>query len=140
MSQVNKAVVRQWFDNFSNGDFEAQAALVGEGHQFHFPFVPAPMDGPAHIGAQQGFKAAVPDLQFTLHEQLADGDKVVTRFTATGTFQNEFMGMPPTGGAVEFNGINIMQINGGKNVEEWDAFDTLTLMRQFGAVPAPEEG
>ncbi|NKB66358.1 MAG: ester cyclase [Candidatus Latescibacteria bacterium] len=140
MSAANKAVVRQWFANFSSGDLAAQTALLGSGHQYHFPFVPVPLDGPAHMAAQQGFQAAIPDLQFTLHEQLADGDKVVTRFTFTGTFKNAFMGMPPTGGAIACNGINIMHIVDGKNAEEWDAFDTLTLMRQFGAVPTPEDG
>lgn len=140
MSEENKAFARRWFENFAAGNFEEQQANCGPGHLFHFPLSPEPMDPEAHNGAQQGFKAAVPDLQFDILEQLADGDKVITRFALRGTHSGEFMGLPPTGNALEVRGINIMQIVDGKNAEEWDALDTLALMQQLGAVPTQEEG
>ena len=71
---------------------------------------------------------------FELHDQIAEDDKVATRFTATGTFTNEFQGLPPSGEGIEFSGTNIMRIVDGKNVEEWDDFDTMALMGQLGAI------
>ena len=134
MSAKNKALARSFFESFSNGDFEATKAMMAENHIFHFPLADAPMDRHNHAGAQGVFKAAIPDLTFELHDQIAQGDKVVTRFTVTGTFTNEFQGLPPSGEGIEFSGINIMLIVDGKNVEEWDAFDTMALMDQLGAI------
>lgn len=134
MSEENKALVRGYFDSFSNGDIEATKAIMADNHVFHFPLADAPMDRNDHAGAQSVFKAAIPDLKFELHDQIAEGDKVVTRFTATGTFTNEFQGLEPSGEGIDFSGTNIMHIVDGKNVEEWDAFDTMALMSQLGAI------
>ena len=134
MSEKNKALARSFFESFSNGDFEATKAMMADNNVFHFPLADAPMDRDNHAGAQGVFKAAIPDLTFELHDQIAQGDKVVTRFTVTGTFTNEFQGLPPSGEGIEFSGINIMLIVDGKNVEEWDAFDTMALMGQLGAI------
>ena len=134
MSEENKALVRSYFESFSNGDIEATKAMMADNHVFHFPLADAPMTKDDHAGAQGVFKAAIPDLTFELHDQIAEGDKVVTRFTATGTFTNEFQGLPPSGEGIEFSGTNIMRIVDGKNVEEWDAFDTMALMGQLGAI------
>lgn len=140
MAEENKAFVRHWFDNFVSGNFEAQKEMMAPDHRLHFPLSPEPMDPETHIGANRGFKAAVPDLHFTIEDQIAEGDKVVTRWTARGTHKGEFQGLPPTGNAIEFRGINIMRVVDGKNVEEWDAFDTLALMQQLGAVPPAGPG
>ena len=134
MSEENKALVRSFFESFSNGDLEATKAMMADNHVFHFPLADAPMTKGDHAGAQSALKAAIPDLKFEVHDQIAEGDKVVTRFTATGTFTNEFQGLPPSGEGIEFSGTNIMHIVDGKSVEEWDAFDTMALMGQLGAI------
>ena len=134
MLQDNKAFVSSFFKSFSNGDLEATKAMMGQSHVYHFPLTDAPMDRENHSSAQVVFKAAIPDLLFELHDQIAEDDKVATRFTATGTFTNEFQGLPPSGEGIEFSGTNIMRIVDGKNVEEWDDFDTMALMGQLGAI------
>ncbi|MQG76164.1 MAG: ester cyclase [SAR202 cluster bacterium] len=134
MSEENKTLVRSFFESFSNGDLDATKAIMADNHIFHFPLADEPMDKENHAGAQSVFKAAIPDLKFEIHDQIAEGDKVVTRFTVTGTFTNEFQGLPPSGEAIEFSGTNIMRIVDGKSVEEWDAFDTMALMGQLGAI------
>ena len=58
----------------------------------------------------------------------------MTRFSAAGTFTNEFQGLPPSGEAIESSGINITQFKDGKNIEEWDPFDTMAVMGQLGAI------
>jgi steroid delta-isomerase-like uncharacterized protein len=81
------------------------------------------------------FRSAVPDLAYTVEDQVAEGDKVVSRYTATGTHQGEFFGVPATGKRIEMGGIQIDRFDGnGKMVEEWPEYDLLGAMKQMGAV------
>jgi steroid delta-isomerase-like uncharacterized protein len=84
-----------------------------------------------------GYREAFPDLSFTVEDIFAAGDKVVIRWTGTGTFENEFMGQQPTGEKGDpVNGIGIDRFDDdGKIVESWTQWDTLTFMRDIGAIP-----
>ena len=84
-------------------------------------------------------RSALPDLRITLEDDIAEGDKVVSRWRAQGTHQGELMGIAPTGNEVTITGITIHRIEDGKIVEEWENWDALGLMQQIGAVPAPEQ-
>ena len=84
-------------------------------------------------------RAAFPDLRVTLEDAIAEGEKVVSRWTAQGTHQGELMGIAPTGSQVTFTGITIHRIEDGKIVEEWENWDALGMMQQIGAVPSPEQ-
>ena len=84
-------------------------------------------------------RSAFPDLRITVEDDMAEGDKVVTRWTGQGTHQGELMGIAPTGNQVTMTGITIHRIEDGKIVEEWENWDALGLMQQIGAVPSPEE-
>ena len=79
---------------------------------------------------------ASPDLHITVEDQMAEGDKVVTRYTTRGTHQGPFMGIPPTGKHVTVSGIAIIRIANGMAVEEWANADELGLLQQLGVVPA----
>jgi steroid delta-isomerase-like uncharacterized protein len=81
------------------------------------------------------YLGAFPDAEVTIEDQLAEGDKVVTRWTGRGTHQGELMGVPPSGNRVEVPGITISRIEGGKIVEEWENYDALGMMQAIGAVP-----
>ena len=84
------------------------------------------------------FRNAVPDLTYSVIDQVAEGNKVVTRYTASGTHQGEFFGVAPTGKRIEMSGIQIDRFGeSGKMVEEWPEYDLLGAMRQMGAVPEP---
>lgn len=85
------------------------------------------------------FRTAFPDMGLTINDLVAEGDTVVTRFTASGTHQAEFAGIPPTGNTVEVSGIIISRIADGKIVEEWENFDEVGLLTQLGAMPAGGE-
>jgi predicted ester cyclase len=78
---------------------------------------------------------AFPDGHAALEDLIAEGDKVVWRYTFRGTHQGEFMGVPATGKVVTYTGIIISRIAGGKFVEDWESFDALGLMQQLGAIP-----
>ncbi len=81
--------------------------------------------------------AAFPDIRADIHDQIAEGDKVVTRKTFHATHQGEFMGLPPTGKKVAFDVIDIFRIANGRIAEHWFVGDMMALMQQIGAVPQP---
>jgi len=82
------------------------------------------------------FFDAFPDLNATVDDAMAEGDKVATRYTIRGTHQGatEAFG-PPTGRQVELEGITIHRIEGGKIVEEWEKYDNLSMLQQLGLAP-----
>ncbi len=73
--------------------------------------------------------AAFPDLQATIHDQVAEGDKVATRKTLSGTHDGPFLGLPPTGKRVSFDVIDILRLADGKVLERWCVVDQLALLR-----------
>lgn len=79
---------------------------------------------------------AYPDLHITVEDMIAEGDKVVTRNSVTGTHRGEYMGIPPTGKAVTYNEIFIFRFRNGRVAESWGVVDVLSQMRQLGAIPA----
>jgi steroid delta-isomerase-like uncharacterized protein len=82
------------------------------------------------------YKTAFPDLSTTVEDEIAEGDKVVTRWTVRGTHQGEIEEFgPPTGRQAEIKGITISRIDGGKIVEEWNSYDNLGVMQQLGLMP-----
>lgn len=91
--------------------------------------------GPKAIAAT--YRGAFPDVSYTIEEQLVDGDKVITRWTARGANTGALMGMPPSGKAITITGISIERIANGKIAETWVNYDLLGLLQQVGAVPMP---
>lgn len=88
----------------------------------------------AHI---QAIRSAFPDYHLTIEDQIAEGDRVVTRVTFRGTHQGEFSGAAPTGKQVRYSGIAIDRIVNGKIVEMWHLASTAALLQQIGATPSP---
>jgi predicted ester cyclase len=84
-------------------------------------------------------KKRFPDLRFTIEELVAEGDKLATRFSFTGTHQGEFMGIPATGNRIEVSGLIISLIKNGKFVEDREETDILGMMMQLGMELKPKE-
>jgi steroid delta-isomerase-like uncharacterized protein len=78
---------------------------------------------------------ACPDFHLIVEDQIAEGDKVVTRVTFRGTHQGAFRGVPPTGKPIAYTGIAIDRIAEGKVVEMWHEADTSGMLRQLGVAP-----
>lgn len=139
MSEQNKLIMRRVFDELWNrGNFAVADELIAGDTVLHSG--PDEIQGPE--GAKQDIstvREAFPDLRVTVEDQVAEGDRVVTRWTALGMHQGEFQGMPPTGRQMTMTGITIFRIANGKIIEGWTNADMLGLLQQLGAVPAPEQ-
>jgi steroid delta-isomerase-like uncharacterized protein len=137
MSVQNKAVAKRFYDAWNARDLDAFDEIVAPEAEDHDPQNPfREMRGPAGAKrAAEMYHSAYSDGRINVHEQVAEGDLVVTRWTGTGTHDGELMGMPPTGKWVEIDGITIDRIADGKIVESWTCFDTLGMMQQLGAIP-----
>jgi steroid delta-isomerase-like uncharacterized protein len=136
MSETNKAVVRRIFEAFNAGNISLYDELVAVNFVYHEPMVGERrgLQGAKEVATT--YRTAFPDARLVIDEQIATGDTVVTRWTATGTHKGLLLGIPPTGRRVTCTGILISHLQNGKIVEEFENFDTLGLLRQIGAVPA----
>src|SRR5215210_356230 len=83
------------------------------------------------------FRLGFPDVVSTIEDLIAEGDRVVARWRSRATHLGEYVGVPPTGKEVEFTGISVYRIEGGRIAESWTVEDELGLLRQIGAVPEP---
>lgn len=138
-SEQNKAIVRKSFDElFSQGDLSVADDVFAADYVGHDPAMPQPIRGPAEFKRfVTMYRTAFPDLTLTVEDQLADGDRVVTRFTARGTNRGPLMGIPPTGRKVTITGISIDRMVDGKSAESWTNYDLLGMMQQMGILPGP---
>ena len=136
MSASNRAVVQRLFsDGLNNRDVSVLSDLFLRDCIFHMPLV-GELRGEAVSRFYASLFVAFPDAERTVDDQVEDGNQtVVTRWTATGTHEGEFMGIAPTRKRVTITGISIHRIAGGRIVEEWQEWDSLGLMQQLGAVP-----
>lgn len=137
MSDQNKQLMRRAVEEIWNQrKFDLLHEFVASDFVIHTPHD----DIHGREGATQLYSMlyqAFPDLHFTIEDQLADGDSVVTRWTATGTHQGEFQGIPATNKQVRMTGTDIDRIANGKVAECWTTTDDLGLLHQLGVVPPP---
>lgn len=138
MSDQNKALSKRNFEEVWNQrKLNVIDELVASNSVLHDPSVPGgKVDGSSgYKQFVETYQAAFPDLHFTVNDQIADGDKVATRWTGTGTHKGALMGIAPTGKHATVTGITIDRYQGGKAVESWTSYDTLGMFQQLGVVP-----
>ena len=137
-TEDNKALVRRFYEEVFNhknmAGIDAFVAPNGIDHALP-PGMPGGIEGSKQFIGM--YLAAFPDLHITVEDQIAEADKVTTRWTARGTHQGELMGIPPTSKHVMVTGIDISRFEGGKSVEHWLNMDTLGMLQQLGVIPAP---
>ena len=139
MSEENKAIVRRVYEQvWSKGNLDVVDELYAADFVLHDPAQPGIRGPEGYKQIVTGNRTAFPDLQITVEDQLAEGDKVATRWTTTGTHQGEFAGIPATGKRGGVTGTTIARVVGGKIVEERSNWDTLGLLQQLGAIPVPD--
>jgi steroid delta-isomerase-like uncharacterized protein len=135
----NKVIMRRIIEEGSNqGNLEVFDELAAPDLINHSapPGIPPTREGWKQLTTM--FRAAFPDLYLHIEDEIAEGDRIVTRFTAHGTHQGDLMGIPPTDKQVTVSGVNIARIAGGKIMERWEIVDMMSMMVQLGVVPPPE--
>ena len=139
-AEQNKALVRRIVDEAQSGhNLDVVDELLAADFVDHSvpPGLPPSREGVKMQFAM--FFSAFPDLHVVIHNQVAEGDRVVTRKTFHGTHQGDLMGIPATGRSVAFDVIDILRVQNGKITDHWNVVDQLGLMHQIGAIPAPEQ-
>ncbi len=126
MSDENKAVVRRFVEGYQSGhDVAVAEELLADDFVDHSPFGPFSVDRSSVMALFGMFFDAFPDRHAVIHEQYADGDKVITRKTFHGTHTSEFMGIPATGTPIEFDVIDIITVRDGTMREHRNVVDSL---------------
>jgi steroid delta-isomerase-like uncharacterized protein len=135
-----EALARRFFeDAFTDGRLEVLDEVMSDDFEQHDPQVSSGgLRGPA-VARQtiKTYREAFPDVRFTIDDVIEQRDRVVIRWTAKGTHDGELNGLAPTGRSVTVTGISIQRVAGARVVEAWTNWDTLGLMQQIGAAPAP---
>jgi steroid delta-isomerase-like uncharacterized protein len=126
-AQSNKDLVRREQQELWNhtGDLDAAEELFAAGQ--------------AEAAKQEAadFRQGFPDVVSTIEDLIAEEDKVVARWRSRATHQGDYMGTPASGKEVQFTGISIYRIEGGKIAQSWTVEDEFGLMQQIGAIPEP---
>ena len=137
MSPDNKAIVRRLYDEaWNKRKLEVVSQIVSPSHALQAPTLSGSSVGPeAYKGQISLFLAAFPDLRFIVEETVVEKEKVVARWTFSGTHKGKFMGVPATNKKVSVDGITIHYFAGGKIMDSFTNWDALGMMRQLGAFP-----
>jgi steroid delta-isomerase-like uncharacterized protein len=147
-SQDNAVLIRRWFEEVWNkGREEAIDEMFDEEGVAHGLAGPAgeALRGP--VGFKpffRSFREAFPEIEVVVEDTVTEGDKVAARCTVRGLHRGDTLGFKATHSPVEFTGIAIVRISGGKIAEAWNNFDFMSMYQQLGALrldvaPAPPD-
>jgi len=140
-AESNKAVARRWYEEgMAGGNLAVIDELFTPDFRDHNS--QAQSAGTGREGLKRYFEAAlasVKNVRVTVEDMIAEGDKVVARYTVRGAIEDDFMGIPAAGKAITLTAIDILRFEGGKIAEHWDESDMLSMMQQLGAIPAPPD-
>ena len=139
-AEQNKATVRRFYkEAFGKGNLDILDEVTTDDFIAHAP------SEPGHDAETQDTerlkqeiarnRSAFPDLEFTIEDMVAEGNKIALRWSATGTHEGKLMDLPPTGKQVRLSGMNFLHFRDGKIAEDWVLWDSMGMMQQLGMVP-----
>jgi steroid delta-isomerase-like uncharacterized protein len=135
---TNVMVVGRFLEEVLNqGRFEVADEIVAEDFLELDPLPGQRQGREGLVDVVKGLRTAFPDMHWKADETIACDDKVVTRFTWTGTQRGEFLGIPATGRSVRVKGVVIDRVVGGRMTDSRILMDTMGLMMQLGVIPGP---
>jgi len=129
-----KSLNYRWIDAFNNRDWTTEASVRSADFKAYLSGAKEPLDREAWAQFMLHFTSAFPDAHITIEACIAEGDSVVSRWFLNGTHKDAFQGIPPTGRAVRFNGIEFNRVANGLIVDHWSQFDLASLLQQIGAM------
>ncbi|MDP9331245.1 MAG: ester cyclase [Actinomycetota bacterium] len=136
-TERNKAVVQRFIEEVQN---QKDWAVFDELNAPDFVNLSAPSGMPGDLEGGKMFLAAFvnafPDSHVTIDDMIAEGDRVATKKTMTGTHTGEFNGIAPTGKRVEIQFVDILRLRDGQIIEHWLSMDQLSFMQQLGVIPS----
>jgi steroid delta-isomerase-like uncharacterized protein len=143
MSAENKKLAERFHtDLFQTGNLDAVDEILSPNFVIHSSDVPESMrkgrDGARRLVAASN--RAFPDRKITHHDVLAQGDKVMIRWSLTGTHQGDLFGIPATGKTISTTGFDLFRIENGTIAEMWQNQDVMGMMNQLGLAPSVEFG
>jgi steroid delta-isomerase-like uncharacterized protein len=138
MEEANKALARRFYAELWNkGNFAAAPEFLHPDHFDHNPPLPGLPQGDEGVIQMIGtFRAAFPDLEMSVDEIIAEGDRVAERLTLRGTHTGTFQSIPATGRRISVTSVNVCRIEDGLVRERWGNADDVALMEQIGLFPA----
>lgn len=136
--EENKVKVRRFIEEVVNkGNLTTVDELFHSEYVLHIQSSAEPIRGAEPVKRTSAmFRSAFPDWHDTIEDVIASGDRVVTRWTESGTHKGEFQGIAPTGRQVRLTGIDIFRLKDGKIVEQWVQMDMIGMMQQLGVAPS----
>jgi steroid delta-isomerase-like uncharacterized protein len=139
--EENRALIQRFVEEaFNRGNLDVVDEIYAPVYVGHTAGLSEQTSGPEGVkGFVELYRSAFPDLHTTIEDIVTEGDKVAYRWTAVGTHRGGLLGVPPSNNRVELKGITIERIEDGKIVETYNNFDQLGMLRQIGAIPAPEQ-
>jgi steroid delta-isomerase-like uncharacterized protein len=133
---THREFFKQFVQFINTADENLAQQLISPLAKFHVPAEPEPLQGPkGYLMIIAMMRSGFPDIQWTLEEMIAEGDKVAVRYTMQGTHQGEFFGFAATGKSILVQAINFYHLVDDQIVEEYGQPDMLELLRQIGAIP-----
>jgi len=137
MLERNKEIIRTLAEDvIHRGAIERVAEFFAPDYRPHDP------SNPARRGGLEGARefiamlhAGMSDVRYAIEDLIAEGDRVVYRWTLQGTHTGVFMGIPPSGKSIRVTGMDMFRLEGGKIVESWASADALGMLQQLGALP-----
>lgn len=137
-AQENKALVRRFYEEIDKGNIDALDELLAEDYVDHnpppFPGLPRGREGVKQ--AFRIFQTATPGTHH-IEDQIAEGDRVVTRMVSTGKHEGDLPGAPRTGNELRMTSITIHRIANGRIVEKWAEKDVMGYLQQIGVLKLP---
>jgi steroid delta-isomerase-like uncharacterized protein len=135
--EENKAVIRRYREAHNRNNLSALDAIVAKDVISHslLPGLPPGLEGGKM--AHNAFLVSFPDLQTKTEHLVAEGDKVIEWYSASGTHLGPLMGAPATGKKFEIASVVVYRLANGKIVETWGLNDQTGLMQQLGLMPSP---
>ena len=137
MPEENKAIIRSWVEAFNEGNLEAVDELLTDSYIRHDPNSPEVRSPEEEKQLIAMYRWAFPDLHFTVEDMVAEDDRVAIRLGISATHKGELLGIPPTENRLSLTAMEIYHLKEGKIDEQWVNVDTLGMMQQLGAIPAP---
>ncbi len=137
-TEANKRLVRRFYDEVLNGKNLASLDEIAVADYEEHDMLPGQGRGLSGLRERVTMLDQALDPRFTIEDVIAEGDRVVVRWTNSGTHVGEFFGAPATGKSFTIAGVDIYRIQDGKMAEHWHVVDQLSMLQQLGMLPSNE--